>query len=75
MFATLVKRHPEYEITVLLRTPPSNFSAKFPGVKVVVGDYDSADLISKTAAEADIVIRRKWPRHEFTTTLLTVVRR
>ena len=59
MFATLVREHPEYEITVLLRNPPASFESQFPNVRLIIGDFDSYESISDAAAEADIVIR-KW---------------
>ena len=54
---TLVKRHPEYNITVLLRNVPENFVEHYPGVKIVKGDFDDEKVISETAAQNDIVIR------------------
>ena len=54
---TIVKSHPAYEITALLRRTPDAFSQTYPTVKVVTGDYDSVDLISESAAQADLVIR------------------
>lgn len=56
---TLVSKHPEYEITVLLRNVPSHFTSRYPSVNIVKGDYDSADVISEAASKADIVVR-KW---------------
>lgn len=52
----LVKQHPEYDITVLLRNPLQQFAQQFPKVKFVRGDYDSADLLESAAAEADVVV-------------------
>ena len=54
---TIVKKHPEYDITVLLRNVPNTFSERYPKVKIVKGDYDSFDIISKAASEADVVVR------------------
>jgi hypothetical protein len=58
VFATLVDRHPEYDITVLLRKPTADFSARFPDVKIIKGDYDSHDIIANAAEEAGIVVRK-----------------
>ncbi|KAK0744877.1 hypothetical protein B0T21DRAFT_280338 [Apiosordaria backusii] len=55
----IVRQHPEYNITVLLRNIPENFTSKYPGVKIAQGDFDNTALIADTAAEADIVIRSK----------------
>ncbi|KAK5687720.1 hypothetical protein LTS10_001860 [Elasticomyces elasticus] len=61
---TVVKQHPEYEVTVLLRNVPEKFSKLYPAVKVVRGDYDSTDLISETAAKANVVIHCGNSDHE-----------
>ncbi|EME42192.1 hypothetical protein DOTSEDRAFT_89648 [Dothistroma septosporum NZE10] len=61
---TLVKQHPEYEITALLRNLPSNFTALYPNVKVVRGDYDSWDAISDAASKADVVVHNDNSDHE-----------
>jgi len=60
----IVKSHPEYDITALLRTTPDNFAGLFPNVKVIQGDYNSADLISNAASEADIVVHNGDSDHE-----------
>jgi uncharacterized protein YbjT (DUF2867 family) len=54
---TIVTAHPEYEVTALLRKVPETFSSTYPNVKVVKGDYDSADLLSEEASKSDVVIR------------------
>ncbi|KAI5851803.1 nucleoside-diphosphate-sugar epimerase [Tricharina praecox] len=56
VFARLASTHPEYEITVLLRSVPDGFKEKYPNVKIVKGDFDSADIITAAAENADIVI-------------------
>ncbi|KAK4498257.1 hypothetical protein PRZ48_010914 [Zasmidium cellare] len=53
---TIVKKHPEYEITALLRSEPEDFAKTYPNVKVVRGDYDSADVLSEAASKADVVV-------------------
>ena len=52
-----MKKHPEYDVTVLLRSVPNTFSERYPKVKIVKGDFDSFDIISKAASEADVVVR------------------
>ena len=54
----LVRHHPEYNITVLLRKVPDGFHEKYPNVNVVIGSFDDADLISATAEKNNIVIRK-----------------
>jgi len=53
----IVRQHPEYDVTVLLRNIPAKFSEKYPNVKIVQGTFDDIELLSDTAAENDIVIR------------------
>ena len=53
----LIKEFPELEITALLRKPVPEFKQRYPKVKIVLGDFDSFDVIEKAASEADIVIR------------------
>jgi hypothetical protein len=55
---TIVTSHPEFDITVLLRSPPANFSDVYPDVKIVRGDYDSFDILANAASEADVVVRK-----------------
>ena len=59
MLDTIAKQHPEYEITVLLRNVPENFSSLYPKVHVVKGDYDSTDIITDAASKVNVVVR-KW---------------
>ncbi|KAI1298086.1 NAD(P)-binding protein [Xylaria venustula] len=56
VFATLARKHPEYDLTVLLRQPPPTFKDQFPAVKVVQGSFDDSKIIEEAAASADIVI-------------------
>ncbi|KAI1481938.1 NAD(P)-binding protein [Daldinia eschscholtzii] len=60
---TLVKQHPEYSITVLLRSVPDGFSERYPNVNIVNGTFDDTQLIADTAAEHDIVIHGGKPKH------------
>lgn len=61
----VAKSHPEYEITALLRTIPSNFASLYQKVRIVKGDYDSVDFVSAAASEADVVIRKWMSLQEF----------
>ncbi|GME37425.1 NAD(P)-binding protein [Neofusicoccum parvum] len=61
---TLVSQHPEFEITVLLRTVPADFLEQYPNVKIVKGDFESADVLSDAASRADIVIHNGNSDHE-----------
>jgi uncharacterized protein YbjT (DUF2867 family) len=61
VLAALAKEQRKYDITVLLRNPPADFSTQYPSVKVVRGDFDSFDIISNAAAGADIAIREAGP--------------
>ncbi|KAF8540559.1 NAD(P)-binding protein [Trichophaea hybrida] len=56
VFHNLTTSHPEYEFTVLLRTIPAGFSEKYPNVVTILGDFDSASILSTAASEANIVI-------------------
>ncbi|KAF8253513.1 hypothetical protein K440DRAFT_625598 [Wilcoxina mikolae CBS 423.85] len=56
VFHHLTTSHPEYEFTVLLRAIPAGFSEKYPNVSTILGDFDSASILSTAASEADIVI-------------------
>lgn len=58
VFAALAEKHPEYEMTVLLRSVPDGFVNAYPKARIVRGDFDSAEVLAAAAAESDIVIRR-----------------
>ncbi|KAF2267753.1 NAD(P)-binding protein [Lojkania enalia] len=60
----IVEAHPEYEVTALLRKIPDDFSSRYPGVKIVQGDYDSADILSQAASEAEVVVHNGDSDHE-----------
>ncbi|EIN13348.1 nucleoside-diphosphate-sugar epimerase [Punctularia strigosozonata HHB-11173 SS5] len=53
---TLIKAHPDWSYTVLLRNVPAIFAERYPHVRIVHGDYSSADVILAAASQADIVI-------------------
>ena len=54
----IIKAHPEYEITALVRSPEkgSAVTKKYPNVKIVSGDLDSGSLIEEESSKADIVL-------------------
>lgn len=56
--------HPEYEITVMVRKVPEDFTTRYPNIKIKKGDYDSSDTISEAASNANIVIHNGDSDHE-----------
>ncbi|RFU28296.1 hypothetical protein B7463_g8034, partial [Scytalidium lignicola] len=52
----IIKKYEDLEITALLRSPTPEFKRRYPKVQIVVGDFDSFDVIAKAANAADIVI-------------------
>ena len=54
----MIKEFPELQITTLLRKPIPEFKERYPKVSLVLGDFDSFDVIEKAASGADIVIRK-----------------
>lgn len=52
--------HPEYECSVLIRDSANaaSVSEKYPDVRVVLGDLDSASLIEQEAGRADVVVSK-----------------
>lgn len=52
-----MRRHPEYDVSVLLRNTPDNFKSLYPKVHIVKGEYDSADILTEAASNADLVVR------------------
>lgn len=61
---TIARSHPEYDITVMLRKVPAAFQSTYPNIKIVQGDYDSVDTITKNAAAAEIVVHNGDSDHE-----------
>ncbi|KAL1956246.1 hypothetical protein VTO42DRAFT_7506 [Malbranchea cinnamomea] len=53
----VAQAHPDWEITVLVRTKEKGelVTKQHPSVKLVYGDLDSAELLENEAAKADIV--------------------
>ncbi|OOQ83276.1 nucleoside-diphosphate-sugar epimerase [Penicillium brasilianum] len=56
VFVRLYEQHPEYKLTVLLRKTPDDFTAKFPGVKIVNGAWETPAVLEDAASEVDIVV-------------------
>lgn len=52
--------HPEYECSVLLRdsTKAASVTERYPDVRVVLGDLDSASLIEQEVSRADVVVSK-----------------
>lgn len=55
---------------MLLRREPPAFSSAYPQIKVIPGDYDSADSISQAAENADIVVHCGNSDHESSLTAI-----
>jgi uncharacterized protein YbjT (DUF2867 family) len=53
----IVKAHPEYEITALVRNSDkgAQVAVDYPKVKLVYGDLDSTDLLEEESKKADVV--------------------
>ncbi|KAJ7592529.1 nucleoside-diphosphate-sugar epimerase [Mycena floridula] len=56
VFAAIAKAHPEYQLTVFVRTIPAGFQDNYPKVTVVRGTFEDSELLEKNAAASDIVI-------------------
>ncbi|EPS42962.1 hypothetical protein H072_3082 [Dactylellina haptotyla CBS 200.50] len=54
---TLASKHPEYEITALIRNTKQGDQVKavFPKIRTVLGDLDSLEIIKEESTKADIV--------------------
>ncbi|KAJ4252485.1 hypothetical protein NW762_011086 [Fusarium torreyae] len=54
---TLIKAHPEYEITALVRNKDKGglVTKQFPSVRLVYGDLDNFELLADEVSKADIV--------------------
>jgi len=55
----LARRFPDHEYAALVRSASSaaKVRAAYPGVRVVLGSLDDADVLRKEAAWADLVLR------------------
>jgi putative NADH-flavin reductase len=49
--------HPDWQLSVLVRSKEkaAQVSSKYPGIRIVHGDLDSADIIEEEVKNADIV--------------------
>ncbi|KAK8043615.1 hypothetical protein PG993_006045 [Apiospora rasikravindrae] len=57
-FHALYETHPDYDYTLLVRNEDRGkpVAERYPKVRLVYGDLDSADVIEKEAAAADVVV-------------------
>lgn len=55
----MYQAHPEWQYSVLVRNKDkaAQLSSKYPNVRVVHGDLESADIIEEEVKNADIVFR------------------
>ncbi|KAH0349127.1 NAD(P)-binding protein, partial [Aureobasidium melanogenum] len=62
----IVKAHPEYELTALVRNTDkgAQVAAEYPKVKLVYGDLDSSSLLEQEAKKADVVCHWADADHE-----------
>ncbi|KAF2724255.1 NAD(P)-binding protein [Polychaeton citri CBS 116435] len=67
----LTREHPEYNYTALLRNISDEFTSTYPNVKTVKGDYDSTDIITEAASQADVVVHNGNSDHEASIRALT----
>ena len=56
----LVKKHPEWDVVVLVRTEEQEkkINAAWPNAQVVLGDLDDAETLSEEASKANVVLSR-----------------
>ncbi|KAF8544786.1 nucleoside-diphosphate-sugar epimerase [Trichophaea hybrida] len=55
---TIISAHPDYSITVLVRSDEKAAPLKsaYPSIQTVIGDLDSSDVITSAVKDADIVL-------------------
>ncbi|KAH6622409.1 NAD(P)-binding protein [Boeremia exigua] len=61
---TLATAHPDWPITVLLRSVPPTFTSTYPSITIIRGDYDATETLSTAASNADIVVHCGNSDHE-----------
>ncbi|KAM6510012.1 hypothetical protein FALCPG4_017644 [Fusarium falciforme] len=63
---TLVKAHPEYEITALVRSKEKGdlVTSQYPSVNLVYGDLDDFELLAEQVSKADITCHWASCEHE-----------
>ena len=54
----MVKAHPEYDITCLVRNSDKGalLASQYPRVRLVYGDLDSRELIEEEAKKANVIL-------------------
>ncbi|KIN05165.1 hypothetical protein OIDMADRAFT_50987 [Oidiodendron maius Zn] len=52
----VIRKYPKLCVTALLRNPSEEFKARYPDVKIEVGDFDAFEVIEKAASASDIVL-------------------
>lgn len=59
--------HPDWEYSALVRNKEkaARLTAKYPQIRVVLGDLDSSDIIEEEVKNADIVFRKTPHRYFF----------
>ena len=57
------QKHPDWKVSALVRNQSkgAELESKYPQVRIVKGDLDSADVIEKEVQDADIVFREWLP--------------
>lgn len=55
----LMQAHPDSDVTCLVRSSEKGaaIASKYPKIKLVYGDLDSATILEEEAKKADIVLR------------------
>ena len=56
VLANLVKAHPEFKVTALVRNPAHISAFESLGVKVIQGSFSDLDIITSEARNADITV-------------------
>ena len=59
----MIRKYPKLCVTALLRNPSEEFKARYPDVKIEVGDFDAFEVIEKAASASDIVLRKAKSNH------------
>lgn len=55
----ITKKHPQYQVRGLIRTKEQQqqIASKYPFIKTVIGDLDSAEVLKAEVAQVDVVLR------------------
>ena len=54
----VLQAYPNLEIIALLRSPSDGFASRSPQIRIILGDFDTYEVIEQAAHEAEIVIRK-----------------